>query len=280
MNKKRNNILKNKKHYDSFYSKVDTDKIINKLQNVDIFLSDAILTDTSWHGMYLNKFSERIKGKEVLEIGCGDGLNALIMAVLGAKVTANDISSRSGVIINEVSAKLGLDNISFVEGEFQKAEMKTNSFDFIIGKAFLHHLTHTLEEEFLCQTAKLLKPDGEVRFFEPAMNSKLLDNLRLMVPVSGRPSSMSKKAYNKWKVNDPHPQRDNSSSHYIKTGKRYFTDVEVTYVGTVERLSRLMPENSFNRKYRRWAHRIESKLPKWFRYKAARSQLIRYRNPK
>src|SRR4051794_18521761 len=36
-----------------------------------------------------------LRGKSVLEIGCGDGRNSMIMALLGASVTAVDISSRA-----------------------------------------------------------------------------------------------------------------------------------------------------------------------------------------
>lgn len=275
------NIQVNEEHYDHIYSRINVDAVIAKLENLDHFLADAIITDTSWHGMYLNDLANRIKGKKVLEIGCGNGLNALIMTILGAEVTANDISKQSGRIIREVSSRLAIKNIEFVEGDFRedKISIPAGSFDFVIGKAFLHHLTHELETEFLARTALLLKSNGEARFLEPATNSQTLDKLRWMIPVPGRPSMLNKRAFADWKKNDPHPDRDNSSDHFIKSGKRFFSKVQIIPIGTIERFCRLMPRGTLNRRYRRWAHRIEPQLPFWFRYKAARSQVIIYQQP-
>jgi hypothetical protein len=174
---------------------------------------------------------------------------------------------------------MAIKNVEFVNGDFRHVSVTMGSFDFVIGKAFLHHLTHELETEFLARSALLLKSDGEARFFEPATNSQKLDKLRWMVPVPGRPSILNKRVFAEWKKNDPHPDRDNSSDHYIKSGKRFFSKVEVVPIGTIERFCRLIPEGNFNRKYRRWAHRIQPGLPFWLRHKAARSQLIIYQQP-
>lgn len=154
------------------------------------------------------------------------------------------------------------------------------SFDFIIGKAFLHHLTPPLEKKYLHKVAALLRKEGEARFFEPAMNNKILDNIRWAVPVPNRPSILNKRAFQEWKDNDPHPDRDNSSRHFQQVGKLYFDEVKIVMIGSIERLCRIIPKGSFVRKFRRWAHRIELTLPNWFRYTAARSQLIVFRNPR
>jgi len=88
-----NNVNKNEAHYDHSYSDVNIQAIVSKISNFDAFFDDAVRTDTSWHGFYLNGFADRLAGKRVLELGCGDGVNALAMAQLGAEVVAVDISS-------------------------------------------------------------------------------------------------------------------------------------------------------------------------------------------
>lgn len=274
------NTIRNIEHYDSVYSQVKIDSIVDKVRNLESFLDDAIKTDTSWHGLYQDDFAGRLRGKKVLELGCGDGLNALIMAALGAGVVANDISHESDKIIRESVRILQLDHIESVTGDFSDLSFEPQSFDFIVGKAFLHHLNHDLEDIYLRKVAGLLKPVGEARFFEPATNSRFLDNLRWIIPVPGRPSILNRKAFDEYKRQDPHPDRDNSSEHYMQCGRRYFGDVRITYVGSIERLCRLLPPGKFNRSYRRWAHRAEVKLPKWFRHRAARSQLIVYSHPR
>ena len=157
--------------------------------------------------------------------------------------------------------------------------MQNDIFDIVIGKAFVHHLTHKQEEQFLKKISKLLKPNGMVRFVEPAVNSKLLDTLRWMVPVSGRPSSLQFKKFKRWHLEDPHPVRDNSGKHFKKTGLQHFNSVKIESVGSIERFHRLFPKASWNRKYRRLAFKLESYLPQFINYYFARTQTITYRLP-
>jgi SAM-dependent methyltransferase len=273
-------VAKNARHYDQKYSSVDVDYILKRVQDIDRFLDDAIRTDTSWHGLYQDDFANSLSGKRVLELGCGDGLNAIIMAKLGAEVVANDISSESGRIIVQAAERLGLKNIQPLVGDFATVPVESRSFDVVVGKAFLHHLTHEVESEYFVKISRILKSNGEARFFEPAVNSIWLDNLRWMTPVPGRPSSLSRSAFAAWKANDPHPDRDNSSKHYQELGAKYFRDVSVRPIASLERLCRLMPNGKWNRSYRRWAHRAETRLPMFFRKFAARSQSIVFRNPR
>jgi SAM-dependent methyltransferase len=261
------------------YSQVKINEILSNVRNLKSFLDNATKTDTSWHGFYQGDFANRLKGKKVLELGCGDGLNCLIMAALGADVIANDISTESEKIICESASALQLNNIQAVSGNFADLPFKKHSFDFVVGKGFLHHLTHETESIYLNKVASLLKPNGEARFFEPATNSQTLDTLRWMIPVPGRPSILNRNAFAEYKKQDPHPERDNSSEHFVQFGKQFFGDVKIIHIGSIERLCRLLPQGKFNRNFRRWAHRIEVKLPKWFRHKAARSQLIIYTSP-
>src|SRR5262249_7796197 len=161
---------------------------------------------------------EAIRGKRVIEIGCGDGINALIMAVLGADVIANDISRESERLVREASAQLRLSNVRAISGDFTQLDLPLRSFDFVVVKALLHHLTHECEDQYLARIARLLTCEGEARFFEPAINSEILDKIRWLVPAPSRPSILQKKAYARWKAEDPHPERDNSSTHYISNG--------------------------------------------------------------
>jgi SAM-dependent methyltransferase len=271
---------KNRAHYDTVFQNVDIDRIASRVGRADEFLEDAIKTFISWHGLYQGGFSRRIRGKKVLEIGCGSGLNAMIMAALGAEVVANDASPHSERVIREVSSRLGLTAIECRVGDFTVLPLGSDSFDFVVGKAFLHHLPHDLEEACLAKVATVLKPAGEARFFEPAVNSVLLDRIRWMVPVPGRPSVLRRKAFAEFKRRDPHPDRDNSSTHYARIGNKYFEDVRIVPFGSLERLQRLLPPGELDLRYRRWAHQAERRLPMALRMKAARSQLISYRSPR
>ncbi len=268
------NTVRNIEHFDEKYIHLEVDSIVQTIQNKGSFLEEATKTDTSWYGMYQGNFASRLKGKKVLELGCGDGINSLIMAALGAEVVANDISPVSEKVIREAALELNLDNIQTISGSITEVRFESASFDFVLGKAFLHHLTHAMEDNVLMQTSRILKPDGEGRFFEPAVNSQVLDFLRWITPVPGRPSMLAKSAFEKYRNLDPHPHRNNSSEHFIRVGKKYFQNVQIYPVGSIERLCRLLPQGQLRKRFRRLAHRMDEKLPKAIRYKAARSQLI------
>jgi len=277
------NIAHNKSHYDEKYSHVDISAIINILNNIDAYLDKATKLHISWVGMYSNNFKEQIKGKSVLELGCGDCLNAAIMAALGAKVIANDISDQSGEIIKALNLNYNFKHdIIFICDDFTKNDLDESTIDYVVGKAFLHHLTHNHEYEILKEIAKVLRQHGEARFFEPAINSKILDELRWAIPVNGRPSKwFHPKAFKKWKENDPHPERDNSSAHFKKVGKTFFNTTEIIPLGIFERFYRVLPiKGKQKEKFRIKALKGEKLLPRSLRKLGARSQLIIYKNPK
>jgi SAM-dependent methyltransferase len=273
-------ISRNREHYDHEYAQVNADILVAKVRRLKTFFDDATKTDTSWHGFYHGGFADRIAKKRVLELGCGNGLNALVMASFGADVVANDLSHETERILKEAASQLQIESLRVSVGDFATIPFEPRSFDFIVGKAFLHHLTPELEEEYLSKAARLLKLTGEARFCEPAVNSPFLDKVRWMVPVPGRPSMFSKTKFQKYREQDPHPERDNSSDHFRRVGERFFCEVGIVPLGSLERFCRLMPQGNFNRRFRRWAHRVEARLPMWFRLKAARSQLIAFGRPR
>lgn len=272
---------KNKAFYEDKYANYNIRNILYWLNNLESFLQSATTTETSWFALYQKNFRTRLKGKKVVEMGCGDCTNAAVMAALGAEVYANDIASSSGKIVKALNESYAFEHpIKFVEGDFLKNQLPGSQFDFVVGKAFLHHLDLPLEAAFLKETTRLLKLDGEARFFEPAVNSRFLDEIRWHIPVKGRPSKFNKQAFQKWKEEDPHPDRSFSSAHFEKAGKEFFKEVEVIPVGTLERFSRLMKWGEPRNNFKRWALKTEASLPQFLNRPFTRSQLIVYRFPK
>jgi SAM-dependent methyltransferase len=262
------------------YNNINIQSILNKIENLEEFMADATKTDTSWVGLYQDNFQNQLKGKKILELGCGDCTNAAVMAAYGAQVYANDISQKSGEIIKKLNASYKFESeIKFIEGDFLKSKITSNFYDIIVGKAFVHHLTNEQEIEFTEKIVSILKPNGIVRYFEPAVNSIFLDNLRWLIPVPGRPSKIQRVKFKNWKLNDPHPERDNSSKHYEEIGKTYFEEIKIVPIGSIERFHRILPKK-FNRKFRRFAFRLEKKLPHSINLSITRSHLIEYKYPK
>ena len=275
------NTIHNRLHYNNTYKDVNISGIVNKINNLDVFLADATTTDTSWVCMYYDGFKEDLKSRRILELGCGDCTNAAVMAKLGAEVWANDISDKPSDIINALNEVIDVKHsLKYLKGDFLELDIEENFFDIVVGKAFVHHLTEKQEEQFLIKIKKILKPNGKVRFVEPAVNSKWLDSLRWMIPMNDRPSSLAPNKFKKWKLSDPHPERDNSGKHYKSVGELFFEDVMINSVGMFERFHRFFPRAKWNRKFRRRALVFERYFPKYLRYVFARTQIINYYNPK
>ena len=275
------NQEKNIEHYNKRYNKHSIKNTLYWLKNLDAYLDFAIQYETSWNAIYSGQFRNRINGKKILEMGSGDCHNAAVMAALGAEVYANDIAPACERIVDDLNRNFNFKTkIKFVGGDFLENQIEKTQFDFIIGKAFLHHLPIPVEKEFLKETSKLLKEDGEARFFEPAVNSKILDEVRWLIPVKGRPSKLNRKKFENWRNLDPHPNRSFSSRHFIETGKEFFEECEILPMGTLDRFRRLINDSKLNARYAKWALQNEKCLPKYLNYQFARSQLIIYRKPK
>src|SRR5690606_31965369 len=124
------NQEKNRLHYEALYENFSIKNTLYWINNLHAYLDSATATETSWFAMYQGNFRDKLQGKKVLEMGCGDCTNAAIMAALGAEVFANDIASASGMIINESNQQFKFKHpIVFVEGDFLKNDLPGGKFD-------------------------------------------------------------------------------------------------------------------------------------------------------
>ncbi len=273
----------NKLHYDERYRVTDADQLVETVEQMPGWLDGQVSTHNSWRSFYHGGLAARLKGTRVLELGAGDGLNALVMASLGADVVATDISEMTPKLVHAAREKLDLaGSIEGFGGPIADwAEMiEPRSFDFVVGKAILHHLTHEEEREFLAFVADAMKPGGEGRFSEPAVNSKTLDAIRWAVPVPGRPSKFQRAKFAEYRAADPHPIRDNSSAHFTRSCGEFFDHVECVPLGAIERFNRLFPKAGFNHAFRRRAFWVEDRIPRRLQLPFARTQVILVAGPR
>jgi len=276
------NSDRNKKLWGEYFSAYSPDMLVQDVKNADAFLNEMTQFEVGWAGFYRDNFRDRLRGARILELGAGDGKNALLMVALGAeKVTAIEITNETERLIISAADELGFtERIEVRIGDFAVMDFEERSFDFVVGKALLHHLTHEVEDQYLQKVAKLLRLDGEARFFEPAINSQLLDQIRWIMPVRGRPSRLNKQAFAAWKAHDSHPERDNSTEHYRAVASRYFAQVEIKPIGGLERFHRILPGGNIQRHYREAALKAEHLLPMGIQSFIARSQTIILHQPK
>lgn len=124
-----------------------------------------------------------LAGKTLLDIGCGDGLNAVMFAKMGAHVTGLDISpgaiqlARRRAELNGVSERT-----NFICAPIETADLPPDSFDIVWGDAILHHVLADLDL-VLRHLARACKPGGLMLFSEPVNLANPLRRLRSLIPV-------------------------------------------------------------------------------------------------
>ena len=121
-----------------------------------------------------------VTGKTVLEFGCGDGMNTVMLAKRGAKVIAFDISAELVALAAKRVEANGCRGVEFVLASAHTLPLKDESVDVVFGMAILHHLDLELSSQ---QVRRVLKKGGRAIFKEPLRNSKLLAWVRQFFPT-------------------------------------------------------------------------------------------------
>lgn len=104
---------------------------------------------------------DQIKGKRVLEIGCGMGLHTELMCKAGATVTAIDITEESITATRTRLLQKGL-NAKVICGDAESIVFPSNSFDFIWSWGVIHHSSST--SKILNNIATWLNDSGTCKF--------------------------------------------------------------------------------------------------------------------
>jgi ubiquinone/menaquinone biosynthesis C-methylase UbiE len=102
-----------------------------------------------------------LKGKQVLEIGCGNGLQAIYVMqnYSPAFITAIDLNASNIEIARSEAEKSGLRNIEFKVGDAQNlVEIEDHSIDLVINIESAFHYPD--KPAFLKEISRVLRPEG------------------------------------------------------------------------------------------------------------------------
>jgi len=121
-----------------------------------------------------------VRGRRVVDFGCGSGANTVLLANRGAHVWGIDISEDLLRLAQRrllVSGRGG--GATFIAASAHDLPFPDESIDVVFGIAILHHLDLDLVSR---EVRRVLKPGGRAIFQEPVRNSKLIRFVRSLIP--------------------------------------------------------------------------------------------------
>lgn len=145
------------------------------------FGDDVYLKHESWIEPAFRQLGD-LKGKQVLDFGCGHGMASVVLARRGARPTAFDLShgyleeARQRARANDVA-------VEFVQADGERLPFADHSFDRIWGNAILHHLNLSMTS---AELVRVLRPGGWAVFCEPWGENPVLNWARRQLPYTAK----------------------------------------------------------------------------------------------
>lgn len=154
--------------HDQWASTIDVD---------GIRVSDYFEACTAPENRFILKQLGDVRGKTLLDLGCGAGENSVYFARLGARCVAADYSP--GMV--DVALQLAERNGVQIEGRVINAmsiDIPDNTFDIVYASNLLHHIPDP--KVTLREMHRILKPGGKACFWDPLRHNPVINVYRRM----------------------------------------------------------------------------------------------------
>lgn len=152
--------------HDTWASAIDVDGIL---------VADYFEACTAPENRFILRQMGDVRGKRLLDLGCGAGENSVYFAQKGALCVATDYSP--GMV--EVALKLAAANGVSIEGRTMNAialDCPDNTFDFVYASNLLHHLPDP--HKAILEMHRVLKPGGKACFWDPLKHNPIINVYR------------------------------------------------------------------------------------------------------
>jgi SAM-dependent methyltransferase len=148
----------------------------------DLRFADSVYLDhETWVRPAVAKLGN-LRGKTVLDFGCGHGMAAAVFARAGSIVSAFDLSP-GYVAEAKDRAEANRVRVDFIVADGEHLPYADKSFDAVWGCAILHHLDLSLAAREL---RRVLRPGGVAVFCEPWGGNPFLTFARRFLPYPGK----------------------------------------------------------------------------------------------
>jgi len=126
-------------------------------------------TRRSRRAWYLERFgygseerlADAVRGKLVLDAGCGSGVDTSMFADCGGHVVAVDLSRAAAQATYRQAA--GRPNVHVIQGDVQRLPFATGTFDYVSSDQVLHHTPDTFAS--LAALRGLVRPGGRIAIY-------------------------------------------------------------------------------------------------------------------
>ncbi len=142
----------------------------------ELMVDESFEACTSPENKFILKKLGNLRGKKILELGCGGGEASVYFAKKGAIVTATDISGGMVKVVKKLATKHKV-KVHTAQCRSDKIPFPNESFDIVYAANLMHHVKHlpTLKESY-----RVLKKGGIFVSYDPLAHNPLINIYRRM----------------------------------------------------------------------------------------------------
>lgn len=189
------------------------DKWADSVNIDEVMVDEFFEACTAPENRYIMQSLGDVRGKKLLELGCGLGEASVYFAKKGADVTATDLSTGMLRVAEKVAHKHGV-SLTTAQAYSHQTPFPDNSFDIVYTGNTLHHVDI---DDTLKEAQRILKPGGVFVSWDPIAHNPIINVYRKMAMGV--------------RTEDEHPLRMDQ----IKLFNKYFSQVayETTWFFTL-----------------------------------------------
>src|ERR1051326_6699751 len=171
-------VEREREHYNNIAARVVSDALKMPWSNINRYRNPSETTEFPLE--YAFYLLGDISRKTVMDLGCGQGLNTVILAALGANVISVDVSDKSLELTyrrakaNDVSSRVRL-----IRSDAAQIPLSDAEADAVLCAAILHHVDPIATAQ---QIRRILKPGGVAVFEEPMTGPEWFVRVKAFLP--------------------------------------------------------------------------------------------------